>query len=76
MSSYGGLVFIGILVLGIIAFFCGLLGNDVEKSKRSNKKTLSKKQLVQSIVQKRDLEDEEEDYEMLWSEGGDMDDSF
>ena len=76
MSGYDGLVFIGILVLGVIMFFVGLWGNEIEKSKRDNKRTLRKKQLAKRIVQQKDLEDEEEDYEMLWTEGGDMDDTF
>jgi len=76
MSGYDGLVFIGILVLGVIMFFVGLWGNEIEKSKRDNKRTLRKKQLAKRIVQQRDLEDEEEAYEMLWTEGGDMDDTF
>jgi hypothetical protein len=32
--------------------------------------------MLEKFEGQRDMEDEEADFEMLWSEGGDMDDSF
>jgi len=77
VSSYGGLVIILIFVVGFVALMCGIIGSAQSNSGSSrSRKELTANQLVKRILEEQDKEDEEDDFEMLWSEGGDMDDSF
>lgn len=75
MSSYGGLVIVLIFVVGFVALMCGIIGNAQNNSSRS-RKDLTTKQLAKRVLDRIEAEEEEENYEMLWSEGGDMDDSL
>ena len=74
MSGYGVLVIILIFVGGLVALMCGIIGNNIEQN---NRRSMSKRtrELIERLEAK-EREEDEEFYDVLWSEGGDMDDSF
>jgi hypothetical protein len=74
--SYGGAFFIGIFAFGfvmLVIIICSLISKSNEED---NSRTSKHNYMLEKFENQRDMEDEEADFEMLWSEGGDMDDSF